>query len=175
LKNTLALLTICFVITFTMENIGSATGLLFGHYHFEVGAQLPHVGVITIIVGGMWFCMGYFAWLVAGTILDGADQNLNRRLNVIALPLVAAFVMTQWDFVMDAPSSTISKAWIWHNSRADFGVPLTNYLGWLLTSWMFYRLLRSILPSGVMCAYLDETARCALLRSCFTGPRGSRI
>ena len=138
-KNALALLAICLAVTFTAENIGSSTGLLFGHYHFEVGAQFPHVGVITIIVGGMWFGMGYFAWIVAGTLLDGADQYLRGRFNVIALPVVAAFVMTQWDIVMDAPESTISKAWIWHDGGADFGVPITNYLGWLLTSWIFYQ------------------------------------
>jgi putative membrane protein len=136
-KNTLALLAICLVVTFTMENIGSSTGLIFGRYHFEVGAQLPHIGIISVIVGGVWFGMGYFAWIVAATLLGEADRNLNERFNVIALPLVAAFVMTQWDFVMDPPEATISKAWIWHDGGADFGVPLTNYLGWLLTSWIF--------------------------------------
>jgi uncharacterized membrane protein len=54
------------------------------------------------------------------------------------LPVVAAFVMTQWDLVMDPPEATIAKAWIWHDGGADFGVPLSNYLGWLLTSWLFY-------------------------------------
>ena len=138
-KNTLAFFTICLVVTFALENFGSLTGALFGRYHFEVGAELPHVGVIPIIVGPLWFGMGYFAWIVACTLLGGADRDLNRQLNVIVLPLVAAFVMTQWDFVMDAPASTISKAWIWHDGGAVFGVPLTNYTGWLLTSWIFYQ------------------------------------
>jgi len=48
-------------------------------------------------------------------------------------------VMTQWDVVMDPPESTISKIWIWHDGGAHFGVPLSNYLGWLLTSWLFYQ------------------------------------
>jgi uncharacterized membrane protein len=139
-KDTLAFLAICLVVTFALENFGSLTGVLFGHYHFVVGEPLPRVGVIPLIVGPLWFGMGYFAWIVAGTLLGGADRNLNRRFNVIALPLVAAFVMTQWDFVMDAPASTISKAWIWHDGGAVFGVPFTNYAGWLLTSWMFYQL-----------------------------------
>lgn len=47
--------------------------------------------------------------------------------------------MTQWDVVMDPPLSTISKAWIWHDGGAHFGVPLSNYVGWLLTSWLFYQ------------------------------------
>jgi putative membrane protein len=47
--------------------------------------------------------------------------------------------MTQWDVVMDPPEATISRAWIWHDGGADFGVPLSNYLGWLLTSWLFFQ------------------------------------
>ncbi|QGM44581.1 carotenoid biosynthesis protein [Methylocystis heyeri] len=137
--NALALLAICLVVSFTTENIGSATGLIFGRYHFEVGAALPHVGAISIIVGGVWFGMGYFAWIVASTILDNADRRLNENGNIVLLPIVAALVMTQWDFVMDAPMATISKAWIWHEGGAVFGAPLTNYFGWLLTSWLFYQ------------------------------------
>jgi putative membrane protein len=139
-KNTLAFVAICLVVTFALENVGSLTGALFGRYHFEIGAQFPHVGVIPIIVGPLWFGMGYFAWTVAGTLLGGADRNLNRQLNILAQPVVAAFVMTQWDLVMDAPTSTISRAWIWLDGGADFGVPLMNYVGWLLTSWTFYQL-----------------------------------
>ncbi len=138
-KDALVLLAICLVITFAMENIGAATGLPFGHYHFEVGSNLPRVGAIPVIVGPLWFGMGYFSWVVAGTLLGGAQARLSRNVELIALPVVAAFVMTQWDVVMDPPESTISKAWIWHDSGAHFGVPLSNYLGWLLTSWLFYQ------------------------------------
>lgn len=146
-KNTLAFVAICLVVTFALENFGSLTGALFGRYHFEIGAQFPHVGVIPIIVGPLWFGMGYFAWTVAGTLLGGADRNLNRQLNILAQPVVAAFVMTQWDLVMDAPTSTISRAWIWLDGGADFGVPLMNYVGWLLTSWTFYQLFALYLIS----------------------------
>jgi uncharacterized membrane protein len=138
-KDALALLAICVVITFTIENVGVATGLPFGHYHFEVGSNLPHVGAIPIIVGPLWFGMGYFSWVVAGTLLGGAQGRLNRTIELFAWPIVAAFVMTQWDVVIDPPQSTISKAWIWHDGGAHFGVPLSNYLGWLLTSWLFYQ------------------------------------
>jgi uncharacterized membrane protein len=138
-KDALVLLVICLAITFTMENIGSATGLPFGQYRFEIGSNLPHVGAIPIIVGPLWFGMGYFSWIVAGTLLGGTLQRLKRKVELIALPVVAAFVMTQWDVVMDPPESTISKAWIWHDGGAHFGVPLSNYLGWLLTSWLFYQ------------------------------------
>jgi len=41
--------------------------------------------------------------------------------------------------VMDAPNATIAKVWIWHDGGAVFGVPLSNYLGWFLTSWLFFQ------------------------------------
>ena len=138
-RDALALAAICVVITFTMENIGVATGWPFGHYHFEIEPNLPHVGTIPPVVGPLWFGMGYLSWIVAGTLVVGARERMNRKFELIALPIVAAFVMTQWDVVMDPPESTISKIWIWHQGGAHFGVPLSNYLGWLLTSWLFFQ------------------------------------
>jgi uncharacterized membrane protein len=139
-RHMLALFSICVVTTFAIENLGVATGFPFGHYHFEVGADLPHIGAIPVIVGPLWFGMGYFSWRVACILLDGADRRLDRNVNLIALPIVAALVATQWDMVMEPGAATIGKAWIWHNGGAIFGVPLSNYFGWLLTAWLFFQM-----------------------------------
>ena len=80
-----------------------------------------------------------FPWVVASILLDGADRRLDRPLDLVALPVIAAFVMTQWDLVMDRSESTIAKVWIWHDGGADFGVPLSNYFGWLLTAWLVFQ------------------------------------
>ena len=137
-KDALALFAICVSITFVMENLGATTGWPFGNYHFEVGADLVHVGVIPAIVGPLWFGMGYFAWHVASVLL-GVPARPSRKFEIFALPPVAALVMTQWDVVMEPAESTIAKAWIWHDGGAHFGVPLSNYAGWLLTTWLFYQ------------------------------------
>ena len=137
-RDGLALFAICVAITFVMENVGAATGWPFGHYHFEVGADLPHIGAIPVIVGPLWFGMGYFSWHVAAVLL-GVSARPSGRFERFALPVIAAFVMTQWDVVMEPAESTIAKAWIWHDGGAHFGVPLSNYAGWLLTSWLFFQ------------------------------------
>jgi uncharacterized membrane protein len=137
-KDALVIFLICGAITFATENLGALTGFPFGHYHFEVGANLPHVGLIPVIVGPLWFGMGYFSWILAGILL-GAPARPTSKFELAAWPIAAAFVMTQWDVVMDPPLATISKAWIWHDGGAHFGVPLSNYGGWLLTSWLFYQ------------------------------------
>jgi uncharacterized membrane protein len=135
----LLFLAICLVVTIAIENLGIATGFPFGHYHFEVAAALPYIGAVPIIVGPLYFAMGYFSWIVASLLLDDADLHLDRPFNVVALPLIAAFVMVQWDVVMDPPNATLYKAWIWHDGGGYFGVPLSNYAGWYLTVWLFYQ------------------------------------
>ncbi|MGA7805609.1 carotenoid biosynthesis protein [Bradyrhizobium sp.] len=157
-RRALVLFVICITITFTMENLGAATGFPFGAYHFEVGAGLPSIGRIPIIVGPLWFGGGYFAWIVASILLDGADRRLDRPFNVVALPIVAAFVVTQWDLVMEAPNATIAKAWIWHQGGGVFGVPLSNYLGWLLTAWLFFTVFALYLRRSFRLAPAGRTA-----------------
>src|SRR6516164_5169927 len=75
-RSALALFIICIAITFTVENIGVATGFPFGHYHFAIDAGLPRVGSIPMIVGPLWFGAGYFSWVVASVLLDGAHRRL---------------------------------------------------------------------------------------------------
>ncbi|MGY3237445.1 MULTISPECIES: carotenoid biosynthesis protein [unclassified Bradyrhizobium] len=148
-RRALILFVACNAIAFAMENLGAATGFPFGVYHFEVGADLPHVGLIPIIVGPLWFGAGYFSWVVASVLLDGADRQLDRPFNLIALPLVAAFVMTQWDLVMDAPNATIARVWIWHDGGGVFGVPLSNFVGSLFTSWLIFLAFALYLRTGL--------------------------
>jgi uncharacterized membrane protein len=134
------LATACLSVTFTMENLGIATGFPFGHYHFEVLANFPHVGLVPSIVGPLYFTVGYLAWIIGSILLDEADLNLSQPINRFGLPIVAAFVMVQWDVVMDPPNATLGHAWIWHDGGGYFGVPLSNYVGWYLTVWMYFQI-----------------------------------
>jgi putative membrane protein len=128
-----------------MENLGIATGFPFGRYHFEVASNLPHIGAVPIIVGPLYFAMGYFSWIIASILLGQADLKLDRAFYRLALPIVAAFVMVQWDVVMDPPNATLGHAWVWHDGGGYFGVPLSNFLGWYLTVWLFYQAFALVL------------------------------
>ncbi|MDR7037187.1 putative membrane protein [Methylobacterium sp. BE186] len=130
---------ICCGITFSIENLGVATGFPFGRYAFRVGEGLAHVGAIPVIVGPLYFGIGYPAWIIACVLLDSDVAAPRDRPTLVAAPLVAAFTITQWDVVMDPASSTIGKAWIWFEGGGYFGVPLSNFLGWFLTTWLFFQ------------------------------------
>jgi putative membrane protein len=129
----------CLTITFAIENIGATTGFPFGRYTFLVGAGLLHIGVIPIIVGPLYFGMGYASWVIASLLVGPRVELPQTRYALFAVPLIAAFVMTQWDVVMDPSGSTLAKAWAWFDSGAYFGVPLSNFLGWLLVTWLYFQ------------------------------------
>src|SRR5260370_157397 len=61
-------------------------------------------------------------------------------LTTVAVSLVASFVMVDWDFSLDPIASTINHAWIWTQGGGYFGVPISNFLGWSFTVWIFFQL-----------------------------------
>jgi putative membrane protein len=81
--------------------------------------------------------MGYLSWTVARLILDGRQTAANR---LVGVPIVASFIMVSWDLTLDPAASTIGRSWIWHDGGAYFGVPVSNFLGWYLTVFVFFQL-----------------------------------
>jgi putative membrane protein len=51
--------------------------------------------------------------------------------------MVAGWVMSAWDAVMD-PGMAASGNWVWEQGGGYFGVPLRNYFGWLLTTFLVF-------------------------------------
>jgi putative membrane protein len=130
---TLLFLAIVLPVTLTIENIGVATGFPFGAYHFQASQFSLWIGRVPLLVGMLYFGVGLLAWLIAGVLLDGQGGAILR-------PVIAAGLMVQWDLVMDPGFSTIGKVWVWHEGGAYFGVPLSNFAGWFLTTWIMFQL-----------------------------------
>ena len=122
------------VISYLTEEIGVRTGLVYGPYHYSdmLGPKLDRVPVL-IPLG--WFMMIYPSWVVAQSLLRGVD--LRRPAGMVILALTAALAMTGWDMVMDPPMIAAGN-WIWEEGGPYFGVPLRNYFGWVLNSFLVY-------------------------------------
>ncbi|ARO52719.1 protein of unknown function; putative membrane protein [Methylorubrum extorquens] len=153
-----AFLAICLTVTFAIENLGVATGFPFGAYEFLVAPDLPHVGAIPVIVGPLYFGIGYPAWIIACLLLGTDVGGPANRRELAFTPVVAAFTLTQWDVVMDPASATIGRAWAWFESGGYFGVPLSNFFGWFLTTWLFFQ-------GFALFAYRDRGRRQSIRRS----------
>jgi putative membrane protein len=122
------------VVSYGMEEIGVRSGRIYGAYHYSdlLGAKLGHVPVIIPLA---WFMMIYPSWMVARELLKGVDSR--SLAGITGLAAVSAWVMTAWDLAMD-PGMARGGVWVWENGGAYFGVPLQNYVGWLLTTFIVY-------------------------------------
>lgn len=146
----LAFFAVTFVVSNAFENLSIVTGFPFGDYHYTGDPKLFHV---PIFIGPIYFGLGYISWLTASTVLDRADERLNPRarlgkVNIVALPALAAAVMTMFDVASDSQASTVIETWIWHDGGGVFGVPYTNYLGWSLVTYIFFQIFALILAAA---------------------------
>ncbi|MCJ7736669.1 MAG: carotenoid biosynthesis protein [Anaerolineae bacterium] len=134
------------VISFAFESVGVATGTIFGPYHYadKLGPQLLNVPVLVPIA---WFMVIYPSYAMANYIITGdtryrPETGLARQ---VGLALLSAILMTAWDLVLD-PQMVGEGYWTWHTESAYFGIPVQNFVGWLITTctvYLAYRLVET--------------------------------
>lgn len=135
----MAVFTVCCLGVATLfESVSLRIGLPYGHYYFTgvMGPQIAHLPVLLVCA---YLGIGYVSWVLALLILGYSGAPL-RGVRTFALPMLASVVMTTWDLAMDPDWSTLDRAWVWRDGGAYFGVPVSNYIGWLITTYLFYQL-----------------------------------
>ena len=130
-------LVICLVVSNLLENTSILTGFPFGHYYYTSGLG-PKLFLVPLVIGPAYFGTGYLAWVLA-TVLIGDVRPKASAFTTFAVPFIASFMMVAWDLGMDPTSSTIRHLWIWEQGGGYFGVPLTNYVGWFFTVYVFFQ------------------------------------
>jgi putative membrane protein len=129
---------ICLVVSNAIENVGVGTGFPFGAYFYtdSLGAKLFYV---PLLIGPAYLSVGYMAWVLATILVCDVKRGADK-FTAFATPCIGAFIMVLWDVALDPGAATIEKRWIWEHGGGFFGVPLTNYLGWFLTVYLFMQL-----------------------------------
>ena len=124
-----ALVAAGYALGFAAECTSIHTGFPFGWYdHSDVlGVKVAKVPLF-IPIG--FFAITYLAWLISRVIIED-----DRGRSLIWTPLVTALVVTSFDLATDAIGATVHGHWTYRYPTGIFGVPLTNYLGWILTTW----------------------------------------
>ncbi len=144
-----------FGISLSSELLGTSTGLPFGPYSYTNQLGYKILGLVPFNIPTSWFFMLYCSLAICGRLLPAKNDSLSRWW----WALVAGFVLTAWDVSMD-PAMVASQHWIWHLPSLDgmplwqniligghfYGMPLTNWLGWLLTGIIVARVMLAIVP-----------------------------
>lgn len=137
-RNALTFFGLSTVISWSFEEIGVRTGMIYGAYHYTELLG-PKLGNVPLLIPLAWFMMIYPSYIIANLIIDGdirPTQWTIRRM--LWRALAAGMVMTAWDLVIDPGMSAPGGAWVWEQGGPYFGVPLQNFAGWLLTTITVY-------------------------------------
>lgn len=129
---------VMWVVVHALENLSIETGFPFGSFHHTAatGPKLFHVPLITALA---YFSTGYVAWVLANLMLREPDRDVSL-LARLSLPMVAMFIVTGWDACIDPIGGTVARNWVWEHGGGYFGVPLSNTLGWMLTTFIAFGL-----------------------------------
>jgi uncharacterized membrane protein len=142
---TLAFFAITTVTSWIFEEVGVATGLVYGPYHYTATLG-PWLGSVPVLIPLAWFMLVYPTYIVANLIVDGWPVGTpGGRGHLVRLALVGALAMAAWDLVVDPIlSGPTVGAWVWERGGPYYGVPLQNSLGWIVTTFTVYLLYRAV-------------------------------
>ncbi len=132
-RDTIAFVVLSVVLSWGLEATSIATGFPFGFYvHNVAGANL--MGVPPAVPATYYF-LTYIGWSLACVILR-CEGQAGTRIRLIGVPLLAALIIPGYDIAVDPIGSTTFHAWSYRYPSGYLGVPLTNFLGWIFTSWI---------------------------------------
>ncbi len=132
-KRALGLLACVFVVSLAFESVGVATGLVYGPYHYTRKLGPLFLGLVPFLIPVAWFMMMYPSFVIAEQLVS-IRNGWRRVLTVAAL---GGLVMTAWDLVID-PVMVRGQHWVWEVDGAYFGIPLQNFWGWWLTTFVTF-------------------------------------
>jgi lycopene beta-cyclase len=138
------------VLSYLAELLGSSTGFPFGKYSYTDLLQ-PQIAGVPLLIPLAWLMMLPPAWAIAQIILPEGHKTFDHNGNngaqrkifkfpswnivtvVVKKVLLAALAFTAWDLFLD-PQMVGWGFWVWDKPGAYFGIPLSNYLGWMIVS-----------------------------------------
>jgi bisanhydrobacterioruberin hydratase len=133
---------------YAIEAIGVATGFPYGSFYYGDALGGKALGLVPYLLPVS------YAPLVIGAVAASWNSGSvpNHRLSLI---FRSALLLTLMDGVLD-PGATSLGFWIWPSGGVFYGVPLTNFVGWLLSGALAAALLiaagrwRTAPPPGLL-------------------------
>ncbi|HEY0779648.1 MAG TPA: carotenoid biosynthesis protein [Gemmatirosa sp.] len=155
-----------FLISLSAELSGTHTGYPFGPYGYSGLLGYKILGLVPFNIPTSWFFMLYCSLAICGRLLAARDDAGSRW----GWAVVAGFVLTAWDVSMD-PAMVRTAHWTWHLTTGAqqtamqrwfvsdlfYGMPLSNWLGWLLTGTIVARVMLAIVPPSAWARRVSTT------------------
>ncbi|SFK77089.1 putative membrane protein [Halogranum rubrum] len=133
---------------YAIEYVGVHTGWPYGQFYYDVELG-PTVGDIPLALPVFFLPLVMNAYLLCLLLLG---PRANRAL--VRLPVVIATVLLM-DVVLD-PGAVALGFWVYPGGGVFYGVPLSNYLGWVLSATVAVVVLDWAFDRGDLLARLSS-------------------
>ncbi len=156
-----------FAISLCSELAGTGTGYPFGSYSYTALLGYKIGGLVPFNIPTSWFFMLYCSLAICGRVLAPRDDARGK----LVWAAVAGAVLTAWDVSMD-PAMVKTAHWLWDLPKAGertwlqsvfvsdifYGMPLSNWLGWLLTGTVVARVMLAVVPPSEWTARVSPSS-----------------
>ena len=165
-QRALLVFVVSFTLSLTAELTGTGTGYPFGAYAYSDRLGYKIAELVPFNIPTSWFYMLVASLAICGRLLPATDDNKSKWW----WALVGGLVLTAWDVSMD-PAMVKTAHWLWNvpdlSARSGFerfigtpfffGMPLTNWLGWLLTGTLVARTMLGVVPPSMWAARVSPS------------------
>jgi putative membrane protein len=169
-----------FIIPLCAEYIGVKSGFPFGDYHYTDLLGPRVLNTVPVVIPVIWSLMFYCVLSVTALWnFPPVRRDRNAFHQLLLRAVLGGFLMVSWDLVAD-PLAVSTGYWTWHTDGFYFGIPLSNFFGWFLTSFLVFVLygllditlppivsrfrshpwLEHLLAAGYFCAVANHTIGC---------------
>jgi putative membrane protein len=143
-------------VALAAELIGTNFGVPFGPYHYSEMLGFRVNGDVPYVIPLSWSFMLYCCLGMCGRVLDVGRGTRDVRWK---WALAAGLMLTAWDVPLEVQMTNVSPAhWAWDLAATPswvpgflargvyYGMPLLNWIGWILTATLIARLMLAIVP-----------------------------
>ncbi|MFC4357187.1 bisanhydrobacterioruberin hydratase [Halobium salinum] len=137
---------------YAVEYVGIQTGFPYGEFYYGVDLG-PTVGGVPLGLPVFFLPLVMNAYLLCLLLLGpSADSRARRLVSVILVVLLM-------DVVLD-PGAVALGFWVYPNGGAFYGVPLSNYAGWVVSATLTVFVMDAAFDHAALRARLE---RCAFM------------
>ena len=145
------------VLALAAEVLGTSAGLPFGEYAYSGMLGYRVFGLVPFPIPISWFYMLLGSLVIVSRLRLASDDSATRW----RWALGAGLLMVAWDISMD-PAMVKTGHWAWGSGEmfsslpawldafftrdVFYGMPLSNWLGWLVTATLIARIMLMMVP-----------------------------
>lgn len=148
-RSELLMLSVAAGLGFLAEVLGVHYGFIFSPYHYTSVLQPQLFGVPLVMLSAWMVLVAYVRQM-----LDWSADVPSAPRSGLLKALPAAAWMTAIDLVIDPLAANQLGYWRWQQSGAYYGIPLHNFIGWFVVSWLIFGLLRRRAEENAVARYV---------------------